>query len=132
MAKPTGLEPAKEDISVAIAKLNYGIDDVSKQIKNVVRFLLWKLFAVNESIQVTAHHEDLLEQAAGVGEFSGSLQAVREGLDSLDVSVEKCVFIPVYIQCVPLSIFQASPKIPLPLPIYASGREALAAPPASL
>jgi hypothetical protein len=35
--KTTGLEPAKEDISVAIAKLNYGIDDVSKQIKNVVR-----------------------------------------------------------------------------------------------
>jgi conserved oligomeric Golgi complex subunit 5 len=36
-AKPTGLEPAKEDISVGIAKLDYGIDDVSKQIKNVVR-----------------------------------------------------------------------------------------------
>ena len=30
------MEPAKEDISVAIAKLDYGIDDVSKQIKNVV------------------------------------------------------------------------------------------------
>jgi hypothetical protein len=72
-AKPTGLEPAKEDISVAIAKLNYGVDDVSKQIKNVV----------------TAHHEDLLEQAAGVGEFSGSLQTVREGLDALDASLEK-------------------------------------------
>ncbi|KAH9032641.1 Golgi transport complex subunit 5-domain-containing protein [Lactarius hengduanensis] len=67
-AKITGLEPAKEDISVAIAKLNYGIDDVSKQIKNVV----------------TTHHEDLLEQAAGVGELSGSLQTVRDGLDALD------------------------------------------------
>ncbi|KAI0250167.1 Golgi transport complex subunit 5-domain-containing protein [Lactifluus subvellereus] len=73
LTKPTGFEPAKEDISVAIAKLNYGIDDVSKQIKNVV----------------TAHHEDLLEQAAGVGELSGSLQGVREGLDALDVSLEK-------------------------------------------
>lgn len=71
--KTSGLEPAKEDISVAIAKLNYGIDDVSKQIKNVV----------------TAHHEDLLEQAAGVGELSGSLQTVREGLDALDSSLEK-------------------------------------------
>ncbi|KAI9437572.1 Golgi transport complex subunit 5-domain-containing protein [Lactarius indigo] len=71
--KTTGLEPAKEDISVAIAKLNYGIDDVSKQIKNVV----------------TTHHEDLLEQAAGVGELSGSLQTVREGLDALDSSLEK-------------------------------------------
>ena len=35
-AKPSALEPAREDISVAIAKLNYGIDDVDKQIKNVV------------------------------------------------------------------------------------------------
>lgn len=35
-APKPGLEPAKEDISVAIAKLNFGIEDVSKQIKNVV------------------------------------------------------------------------------------------------
>lgn len=35
-SKPTGLEPAKEDITVAIAKLDFGIEDVSKQIKNVV------------------------------------------------------------------------------------------------
>jgi len=41
------LEPAKEDISVAISKLNYGIDDVSKQIKNVVRFLRWISFVDN-------------------------------------------------------------------------------------
>jgi conserved oligomeric Golgi complex subunit 5 len=32
----TGLEPAKEDISVALSKLDFGIEDVSKQIKNVV------------------------------------------------------------------------------------------------
>ena len=31
-----GLEPAKEDISVAISKLDFGIEDVSKQIKHVV------------------------------------------------------------------------------------------------
>lgn len=30
---------AKEDISVAISKLTFGIDDVSKQIKNLVRLL---------------------------------------------------------------------------------------------
>ena len=35
-AKLSGVEPAKEDISVAITKLNSGIDDVSKQLKNVV------------------------------------------------------------------------------------------------
>jgi hypothetical protein len=32
-------EGAKEDISVAIAKLSFGIEDVSKQLKTVVRFL---------------------------------------------------------------------------------------------
>jgi hypothetical protein len=37
------------------------------------------------------HHEDLLEQAAGVEELSGSLHVVREGLDALDISLEKCV-----------------------------------------
>lgn len=34
--KLSAVEPAKEDISVAITKLNSGIDDVSKQLKNVV------------------------------------------------------------------------------------------------
>jgi hypothetical protein len=38
--KPPGVEPAKEDISVAISKLNFGIEDVSKQIKHVVRSLV--------------------------------------------------------------------------------------------
>jgi len=35
-AKLSAVEPAKEDISVAITKLNSGIDDISKQLKNVV------------------------------------------------------------------------------------------------
>jgi len=35
-AKLSAVEPAKEDISVAITKLNSGIDDVSKQLRNVV------------------------------------------------------------------------------------------------
>ena len=35
--KPPGLEPAAEDISIALGKLDTGIEDVSKQIKNVVR-----------------------------------------------------------------------------------------------
>ena len=87
------MEPAKEDISVAIAKLNYGIDDVSKQIKNVVRRPVCRCNSRLKNLKVTAHHEDLLEQAAGVGELSGSLQTVREGLDALDSSLEKCAFI---------------------------------------
>ncbi|EIM81196.1 uncharacterized protein STEHIDRAFT_86486 [Stereum hirsutum FP-91666 SS1] len=72
-SKPTGLEPAKEDITVAIAKLDFGIEDVSKQIKNVV----------------TTHHEGLLVQAAGVGEIEESLQSVGSGLDDLDSSLTK-------------------------------------------
>ncbi|KIY53032.1 hypothetical protein FISHEDRAFT_63466 [Fistulina hepatica ATCC 64428] len=64
---------AKEDISVAISKLTHGIDEVSKQIKNMV----------------SSHHEDLLSQAAGAHELSGSLTSVRAGLDELDSSLEK-------------------------------------------
>ena len=35
--KSGALEPAKEDISVVLTKLNLGIDDVTKQLKSVVR-----------------------------------------------------------------------------------------------
>ena len=35
--KAPGLEPAAEDISIALGKLDTGIEDVSRQIKNVVR-----------------------------------------------------------------------------------------------
>ncbi|KAG9316298.1 hypothetical protein JVU11DRAFT_2329 [Chiua virens] len=54
-------EPAKEDISVAISKLDIGIDDVSKQIKTLV----------------TAHHEDLLQHASNASKLSVSLASVR-------------------------------------------------------
>ncbi|KAF5385847.1 hypothetical protein D9615_002395 [Tricholomella constricta] len=65
--------PAKEDISVAISKLTFSIDDVSKQIKNVV----------------ATHHEALLSQAASANDLSGSLTSVRGGLNDLDSSLEK-------------------------------------------
>lgn len=35
-AKSTGLAPASEDVSVAISKLTFSLDDVEKQLKNVV------------------------------------------------------------------------------------------------
>ncbi|THV06795.1 hypothetical protein K435DRAFT_711109 [Dendrothele bispora CBS 962.96] len=67
-------EPSpKEDISLAISKLSFAIDDVSKQIRNLV----------------TAHHEDLLSQAASAGQLSGSLTSVRTRLNDLDSSVDK-------------------------------------------
>ncbi|KAF8972928.1 Golgi transport complex subunit 5-domain-containing protein [Flammula alnicola] len=64
---------AKEDISVAISKLTFGIDDVSKQIRNLV----------------TAHHEDLLTQASNANALSGALVSVRAGLSDLDTSVDR-------------------------------------------
>ncbi len=39
-AKSTGLAPASEDVSVAISKLTFSLDDVEKQLKNVVSTLL--------------------------------------------------------------------------------------------
>ncbi|KAG8987965.1 hypothetical protein FRB94_007800 [Tulasnella sp. JGI-2019a] len=63
----------KEDISVALAKLTYGIDDVSQQLRNVV----------------TTHHEALLSEAASVHQLEGSLHAVRQGLVELSSSLEK-------------------------------------------
>ncbi|TCD65087.1 hypothetical protein EIP91_003096 [Steccherinum ochraceum] len=71
--RSSGLTPANEDISVAIGKLNVGIDDVEKQLKNVV----------------TTHHEELLVQAAGVTELEGSLTSVRGGLNELDGTLDK-------------------------------------------
>jgi conserved oligomeric Golgi complex subunit 5 len=35
-SKPRAAKPTGEDIDVAISKLNFGIEDVGKQIKNVV------------------------------------------------------------------------------------------------
>ncbi|KAF8908809.1 Golgi transport complex subunit 5-domain-containing protein [Mucidula mucida] len=73
-AKLIAPEPsAKEDISIAISKLTFGVDDVSKQIKTLV----------------TNHHQDLLSQAASANELSGSLTSVRAGLTDLDNSLEK-------------------------------------------
>lgn len=84
----------QEDLSVALAKLNYGIDDVSKQLRGVVRALslqsLTVTFLIVQLCQIVNHHEDLLARAAGVSELESSLQSVRHGLDTVGLSVEKC------------------------------------------
>ncbi|KAJ7039234.1 Golgi transport complex subunit 5-domain-containing protein [Mycena alexandri] len=72
-AKSTFEPSAKEDISVAISKLNFGVDDVSKQIKSLVN----------------SHHEELLSQAASASALAGSLTSVRSGLADLDSSLDK-------------------------------------------
>ncbi|KAL5507113.1 hypothetical protein ACEPAH_6569 [Sanghuangporus vaninii] len=89
IAKTSSLisEPAKEDISVAISKLTVGIDDVSKQLKNVV----------------TANHEKLLVQAAGVGALEEKLRTVKSGLDEVTASQEK-IRTKVRVPCTSISI----------------------------
>ncbi|KAJ7668407.1 Golgi transport complex subunit 5-domain-containing protein [Mycena polygramma] len=72
-AKSTFEPSPKEDLSVAIAKLNFGVEDVSKQIKSVVN----------------SHHEELLAQAASANSLAGSLTSVRSGLADLDSSLDK-------------------------------------------
>jgi hypothetical protein len=94
-AKPrtgTALDSAKEDISVAISKLDLSIEDVSKQIKSLVRkHYDVEMLLITHWLQVTAHHEELLQRAAGVNNLSGSLTSVRRGLDDVDASLEKYV-----------------------------------------
>ncbi|KAF7362065.1 Conserved oligomeric Golgi complex subunit 5 [Mycena venus] len=72
-AKSTFEPSPKEDISVAISKLSFGVEDVSKQIKSVVN----------------SHHEELLAQAASANALAGSLTSVRSGLADLDSSLDK-------------------------------------------
>ncbi|KAI0039595.1 hypothetical protein FA95DRAFT_1612452 [Auriscalpium vulgare] len=75
--KLVGVEPAKEDIPVAITKLKCGIDEVSYQRR-----------AFDLRRAVTVHHEGLLEQAAAsVGELDGSLGTVQSGLEESTLSV---------------------------------------------
>ncbi|KAL7281218.1 hypothetical protein ACG7TL_004526 [Trametes sanguinea] len=66
-AKSAGLAPASEDVSVAISKLTFSLDDVEKQIKNVGGLMI----------------------VARVSDLEGSLSSVRTGLNDLDGSLEK-------------------------------------------
>ena len=50
-ARTSSLTPANEDISVAISKLNFNIDDVEKQLKNVVRFTLSTFRLISSKVQ---------------------------------------------------------------------------------
>jgi len=85
-------EGAKEDISVALAKLSFGIEDVSKQLKTVVRCVAsveCSFIGLTSSSQVNVHHEALLNQAASIQKLQGSLHSVKGGLSDIGGSVEK-------------------------------------------
>jgi len=90
---------AKEDISMALSKLNYGIDDVDKQIRTLVRSILLscRLLCISHHYaKVTVHHEDLLQQASEANALEGSLDGVKARLTEVEGGVEKCVPTRVY------------------------------------
>ena len=64
---------AKEDIAIAISKLDHGVEDVGKQLKHVV----------------FDNYEDLLQKAASVSDLEGSIKSIRKGLDDLSPSLDK-------------------------------------------
>ena len=74
---------------MAISKLTFGIEDVSKQIRNLVRLRHLCSHTRLIHLQVIAHHEDLLTQASNANSLSGTLSSVRSGLNDLDASVDK-------------------------------------------
>ncbi|KZT57143.1 hypothetical protein CALCODRAFT_483362 [Calocera cornea HHB12733] len=78
LARPGGplnlsSEAGKEDISLALAKLNFAIDDVAKQLQNVV----------------VTHHEALLAQASTVTDLERNLGSVRHGLNQVETSLDR-------------------------------------------
>ncbi|KAG8923057.1 hypothetical protein FRC02_011429 [Tulasnella sp. 418] len=66
-------EAGKEDISVALGKLSFGIEDVAQQLRQVV----------------ATHHETLLAEASSVHQLETSLLSVRHGLGEINGSLEK-------------------------------------------
>ncbi|EJT98396.1 hypothetical protein DACRYDRAFT_96576 [Dacryopinax primogenitus] len=72
-AGPISSEAGKEDISLAIAKLNFAIDDVAKQLQNVV----------------VTHHEALLAQASTVTDLERAIGSVRHGLEQVETSLDR-------------------------------------------
>ncbi|RHZ85683.1 hypothetical protein Glove_63g29 [Diversispora epigaea] len=61
------------DITISLAKLSFGIDNLNKQLHD----------------QVIAHFEDLISQAAGIRDLEIVLKSVKEGVNSLTSSLER-------------------------------------------
>ncbi|GAA5983475.1 hypothetical protein JCM11641_005821 [Rhodosporidiobolus odoratus] len=61
------------DVSAALARLNFGVEDLNRQLK----------------AEVTKHHSSLLLQAASLGGLDGDLAEVRRGLAEVEGSVSR-------------------------------------------
>ncbi len=67
----TGWSSEPGDISAALAKLNFGVDDLNSQLKQ----------------EISKHHEALLLQAASLGKLDADLAEVRRGLGQVEQGV---------------------------------------------
>lgn len=83
------------DVSAALARLNFGVEDLSRQLKGEVRVvsrsLGWSCGADGRAVQITKHHSELLLQAASLGGLDGDLGAVRRGLAEVEGGVARFV-----------------------------------------
>ncbi|BGP18331.1 hypothetical protein JCM10213_008504 [Rhodosporidiobolus nylandii] len=61
------------DVSAALARLNFGVEDLNRQLKS----------------EVTKHHSSLLLQAASLGGLDGDLAEVRRGLAEVEGGVSR-------------------------------------------
>ncbi|CAG8733579.1 4061_t:CDS:2, partial [Racocetra persica] len=61
------------DITISLAKLSFSIDNLNKQLHD----------------QVVAHFEDLILQAAGIRDLEIVLNSVKEGIKSLNISLDR-------------------------------------------
>ncbi|GAA5906661.1 hypothetical protein JCM5296_006448 [Sporobolomyces johnsonii] len=61
------------DVSAALARLNFGVEDLNRQLKG----------------EITKHHSSLLLQAASLGGMEGDLSEVRRGLAEVEGGVSR-------------------------------------------
>lgn len=138
-------ENGQGDVSAALARLNFGIEDLNRQLKGEVRPRSPPPLAPPgreltpfSLAQVTKHHSSLLLQAASLGGLDNDLSEVRRGLAEVEGGVTRCV----PVRLTPLSTRRADSRIPPgfnarsprrtnPSPRHSSSSPASAAPPRS-
>ena len=69
----SGITTTGGDVTAALAKLNFGIEDLNRQIR----------------AEVTTHHPALLNKAASISSLEDALQSVRKGLGDVEASVAR-------------------------------------------
>jgi hypothetical protein len=84
------------DVSAALARLNFGVQDLNRQLKQEVRvdmsFPTAPLELITSvTLQITKHHSSLLLQAASLGGLGSDLTEVRDKLAQVEGGVSKCV-----------------------------------------